>query len=91
MAQRYLPHMAQHRFKVGDLVRMGGGASANPGEALLDAIAHNRPAGIFEVIACLPEVDGEAQYRIRGGDDHRERIVRESQLVSAVRPPQLRR
>ena len=83
--------MAQRRFKVGDRVRIQDGAGANRGEAFHDAIAHDRPGGIFEVIACLPDVDGVAQYRIRGGDDRGKRIVRESQLVSAVRSPQPRR
>ncbi len=83
--------MTQHRFTVGDLVRIGGTASANRGEIFMDTIVHARPGGIFEVTACLPEVDGEAQYRIRGGDDRSERIVRESQLVSAVTHPQPRR
>ena len=75
--------MAQHRFKVGDLVRVLAGASASQGEAFLDALGHNRPTGIFEVTACLPETGGEAQYRIKGGDDGSERVVRESQLATA--------
>ena len=82
--------MAQHRFKVGDLVRIGGTASANQGETFMDARVHARPTGIFEVMACLPEVDGEAQYRIKGGDDQSQRIVRESQLVLAARKPSAR-
>ena len=75
--------MRQHRFKVGDRVRVLAGASASQGEAFLDALGHNRPTGIFEVTACLPETNGEAQYRIKGGDDGSERVVRESQLAAA--------
>ena len=75
--------MAQHRFKVGDRVRISGSASANQGETFMDAIVHSQPGGIFEVTACLPETSGEAQYRIKGGDDNSERIVRESQLAGA--------
>ncbi len=75
--------MRQHRFKVGDLVRVLAGASASQGEAFLDALGHNRPTGIFEVTACLPEIDSEPQYRIKGGDDASERVVRESQIATA--------
>jgi hypothetical protein len=64
--------MAQHQFKVGDLVRIGG--------------VHARPMGIFEVAACLPKVDSEAQYRIKGGGDSSERVLQESQLIRAVQP-----
>jgi len=34
----YVPLMAQHRFKVGDLVRIAGSASANLGETFMDAL-----------------------------------------------------
>ncbi len=78
--------MVRHRFKTGDLVRILASASANQGEAFLDALGHNQPTGVFEVTACLPEIDGEPQYRILGGNDHNQRVVRESQLISAVRP-----
>lgn len=78
--------MALHRSKVGDLVRTGGSASANRGETFMDAIVHSRSGGVFEVTACLPETSGEAQYRVRGGHDRSERVVRERQLVSAVGP-----
>ncbi len=83
--------MAQHRFKIGDLVRILGSASASRGEVFMDSLVHARPGGVFEVTACLPEVDGEAQYRIKGGDDRSERIVRESQLAPASHTPQPRR
>ncbi len=83
--------MVRHRFKTGDLVRILASASANQGEAFLDAIGHNQPTGVFEVTACLPEIDGEPQYRILGGDDHSQRVVRESQLAAAASTPQPRR
>ncbi len=75
--------MRQHRFKVGDRVRVLAGASASQGEAFLDALGHNRPTGIFEVTACLPEIHSEPRYRIKGGDDGSERVVRESQIAAA--------
>ena len=80
--------MTQHRFTSGDLVRILASASANQGEAFLDALGHNPPTGVFEVTACLPEIDGEPQYRILGGDDHIQRVVRESQLAAASSTPQ---
>jgi hypothetical protein len=53
----------------------------------MDAIVHSQPGGIFEVTARLPETNGEAQYRIKGGDDGSERVVRESQIAKAERSP----
>ena len=78
--------MARHLFKVGDLVRIGDSASANQGETFMDAMVHSRPGGVIEVTACLPETSGEAQYHGRSGGDRSGRVVRESQLGSAVRP-----
>jgi hypothetical protein len=49
----------------------------------MDTLSRSRPTGVFEVTACLPETSGEAQYRIKGGDDGSERVVRESQLAAA--------
>jgi hypothetical protein len=77
-------------FKVGDLVRVQGNSALGPAEALIDQLAATstagRAAGIYEIIACLPEVVGQAQYRIRGGEDGKERVVREGQLIHASKP-----
>ena len=84
--------MAAPWLKVGDLVRVQVSSSLVPAEAFLDAIAHDRPSGIFEIVRVLPEMTGgQRQYRIRGGDPPHERVVRECQLVPAVRTPQPRR
>ena len=84
--------MTVHRFKAGDLVRVQANASRNLGEALLDAIGQNLPSGIQMVTRLLPELDnGQAQYRIMDSERQPERVVRESQLVSAVGTPQPRR
>ena len=81
--------MGAHRFKVGDLVRVGGPVSLSPVEHFLDQLPRGlkgSPAtGIGEVVQVLPEVDGELQYRVRTCADFRERIVRERQLQAAVR------
>ena len=61
--------MSDHRFKLGQLVRMSRGFSDRTG------------AGIYEVLRLLPgSVDGELHYRVRGPDKI-ERAVGESQLV----------
>jgi hypothetical protein len=31
----------------------------------------------YTIVRCMPEVDGELQYRIRGLSDERERVVKE--------------
>jgi hypothetical protein len=86
--------MAQPLFKIGDLVHVQRGVSPNAVEQLLDgSLAHNRPTGVFEIMAVLPEDErGQRQYRIKGGDPAHERIASESQLVHAPKPqPRQRR
>lgn len=63
-------------FAIGDLVRVQEGASfVSPPLC--------GPSGIYQIVALLPEAGGQHQYRIRGGADWHERVVRESQLVHA--------
>jgi len=84
--------MAEYRFRVGDLVRVWVSISARPGEGAVDAITRNHVSGIYEVTYLLPDLaNGEPQYRIKSCGGQEERIVRESQLVSAVHFPQSRR
>jgi hypothetical protein len=84
--------MAEHRFRVGDLVRVWVSVNARPGEGAVDAITNNHISGIHEVICLLPLMgNGEPQYRIKCCADRGERVVRESQLASAVHFPQSRR
>ncbi len=88
----YAHGMTVHRFKVGDLVRVRVNVSRNSGEALLDAIGQNLPSGIHMITRLLPELDsGEPQYRVMDLEKQSERVVRESQLGSAMHPPQPRR
>ena len=61
--------MADHRFKLGQNVR------------LTRSFPDRTGAGSYEIIRLLPEgVDGEPSYRIRGADKV-ERAVTEGQLV----------
>lgn len=84
--------MAEHRFKVGDLVRVQVGISLKPAKGSLDAVTCNRPSSIHEVTRLLPSMgNGEPQYLIKGCAGQPERIIGESQLTSAVYVPQPRR
>jgi len=61
--------MSDHRFRLGQLVRVSRGFSDRTG------------AGIYEVLRLLPGItDGELRYRVKGPDKI-ERSVGESQLV----------
>jgi len=84
--------MAGHRFKVGDLVRVQVGVGPRPDTGKLGDVARTRPSGIHEVIRLLPSmVDGEPRYLLKGCAGQPERIMRESELASAVHFPQPRR
>lgn len=84
--------MAEHRFRVGDLVRVWVSVSTQPSEGAIDVIAKNHISGLYEVTRLLPELpSGEPQYRVKGCSGQGERVVRESQLASAVHFPQPRR
>ncbi len=62
-------------FQVGDQVRVQGSISQGPGEALLDVLGYLAPKGLFEVTRILPVLDGQWQYRIKGGEPPHERGV----------------
>jgi hypothetical protein len=76
-------------FKISDLVRMvrAVGSTSHQAEFFFETVSNVIPGGTFEVTAILPERDGQHQYRIRGGDPAQERVVRESQIIHASRPP----
>jgi hypothetical protein len=63
---------AEHRFKLGRSV-------------LLQSTAFNRDAarGAYEVIALLPEREGQFEYRIKSRGEPHERVVKESDLSPA--------
>lgn len=63
--------MADHKFRVGQFVRLQPDAST-------------RAAGVYSVVQLLPGgVDGILQYRIKGGHEQHERMVKEHQLTAA--------
>lgn len=59
--------MSTHKFRVGQAVEfLSGRAYA--------------PRGVYEVAACLPERDGEFEYRIKHPAEEHQRIAREGEL-----------
>jgi hypothetical protein len=67
--------MTSHRFRVGQSVRFAGASMLERGAA-----------GPYKVVAHLPEVQGDWQYRIQSADRTRERVVKESQLLAQSVP-----
>jgi hypothetical protein len=65
-------HEAEHRFKLGRSV-------------FLQPTTFNRDAarGTYEVIAQLPEREGQFEYRIKSRAELHERVVKEGDLSSA--------
>jgi hypothetical protein len=80
--------MEEPLFKVGDPVRMiqEVRSASHPAETFFDAVGSVIPGGVFEVMAVLPERDGQRQYRLRGGNPDHERVVGEVQIVHAGQP-----
>jgi hypothetical protein len=80
--------MAEPLFKVGDPVRMIRAVrhATHPAKTFFEAVGSVIPGGVFEVVAVLPERDGQPQYRIRGGNPEHERVVREVQITHAGGP-----
>jgi hypothetical protein len=62
--------LPNHRYKVGQRVRFSAAA--------LDRSA----AGIYKILAHLPESGGEWQYRIQHAENSQQRVVWEHQLAS---------
>jgi hypothetical protein len=64
-------HEAEHRFKIGRSV-------------ILQSTIFNRDAarGAYEVVAQLPERDGQFEYKIKSRAEPHERVVKESDLTS---------
>lgn len=57
-----------HRFKVGQRVRLSAAASTRG------------MAGIYKVLALMPEERGDKQYRVQSSEGAQQRVVWESQL-----------
>ena len=72
--------MADHRYKIGDLVRV-------------DRLDHRRLGGIHEIVRLLPvlgEPQYQVQYQVRSCSNQVDYTVREDQLTPASRPSQPR-
>ena len=83
--------MAEHRFRVGDLVRVQVSISQQPNAGTANVVALNRSSGIHEVTRLLPTRSGsEPLYQVKGSGGQRERVLRESELIAAVHSPQPR-
>ena len=57
-----------HRFKVGQRVHLSGSS------------ANRHVAGIYKVLAQLPEERGDRQYRVQNSAGTQQRVVWESEL-----------
>jgi hypothetical protein len=77
--------VAEHRYKVGDRVRVVRPANADAVDAFLDRIGPSGtplPPGIWKVVRALPADQTGFQYHIQA-DQGIERLVHESQLEPA--------
>jgi len=72
MRTAYVNAVSIHRFAVGNMVRL------NRAFPLRNALP-----GAYEVLAQLPERDGEFQYRIKSDREPYQRIVKEDELEPA--------
>ena len=77
--------MNEPRFKTGDLVRVEVVPPSGADSPFISIIARDGPSGIFEVSAVLTDPFGPPRYRVKRSDGTPERIVRECQLLPAVR------
>jgi len=64
--------MAEHKFKIGQLVYF------HPQRSRLVADA---PAGPYQITRRLPAAEGEFQYVIRSTNEDHERVAKESELT----------
>lgn len=63
----------QHRFAVGQLLEMRSSPRLS-----------TRPAGLCEVIACLPHEGGPLLYRVQSRNEANQRVVQEADLTASV-------
>jgi hypothetical protein len=64
--------MAEHKFKIGQIVYFSPQKSRLPSYA---------PSGPYQIMRRLPVIDGEFQYVIRSAHEDHERVARESELT----------
>ena len=74
--------MAEHRFRVGDLIRIARSANASRAEIFVARVAQAEAAVTWTVVRLLPADHAGPQYRVRSGAGM-ERAVHESQLERA--------
>lgn len=83
--------MTEHRYTVGDLVRVRASVSTQPFQDSPNRLNHSRANGIYEITSLLPELaSGEPQYQVTSCVDQAEHVVRESQLIASPLPPPFR-
>ncbi len=84
--------MTEHRYTVGDLVRIRTNGSMQPVQGSLKRHDGNGTNGIYEITSLLPELaSGEPQYQITSYVDQADCVVRESQLIGSPLPPPFQR
>lgn len=62
-----------HLYKVGQLLELRSAPRLS-----------NRPAGVCEVIACLPHEIGPVLYRVQSVNERNERVVEEADLMPST-------
>jgi hypothetical protein len=60
----------QHRYSVGQMLEMRSAPRHS-----------NRPAGVCEVVSCLPHEKGPLLYRVRSLGENNDRVVEEIDLT----------
>jgi hypothetical protein len=67
--------MAQHKFKIGQVM-----------DFLPGALDRNLPRGHYRIERLLPSEGGVFHYRVRHLGDNHERVVAENQLIRSAAP-----
>jgi hypothetical protein len=84
--------MTEHRYTIGDLVRVRTNVSMQAVQGSLKRPDRNGTNGIYEITSLLPELgSGEPQYQVTSCVDQADYVVRESQLIGSPLPPPFHR
>lgn len=77
--------MAEHQFRVGDLVHVQVSSTTQPDAGATNIVTFNRSSGIHLVTRLLAvRWDAEPLYQVKGSGSQRERVVRESEIIFVV-------
>jgi hypothetical protein len=76
--------MIEPQFQAGDLVRLQFVSTGAAGP-FKDVLVRDGPTGIYEVVTVLSAPYGQPKYRIKRRDGTPDKVVRESELIPAVR------